>query len=108
MVELRSPFSLAVSIELMALTTYWESETTLSRPGKPCRAARTAKTSACCAVTPRVVMFIYSVHVPKGKQKMYPDLPLLVPSVYTVIALASGLVAVMQDRIQAEKLKILW
>jgi hypothetical protein len=31
----------------------------------------------------------------------YPALPLLVPSVYTVIALASGLVAVMQGRIQA-------
>jgi hypothetical protein len=26
-VELGSPFSLAVSIELMALTTYWDSET---------------------------------------------------------------------------------
>jgi hypothetical protein len=95
MVELRSPFSLAVSIELMALTTYWECEIILTRPGRPFRAARTAKTSACCAVTPGVVMFIYSVHVPKGEQKMYLDLPLLVPSVYTVIALVSGLLAVM-------------
>jgi hypothetical protein len=67
MVELRSPFSLAVSIELMALTTYWESETILTRPGRAHRAARTAKISACCAVSPGVAMFICFVRVPEGE-----------------------------------------
>jgi hypothetical protein len=67
MVELGSPFSLAVSVELMALTTYWESKTILIGPGRARRAARTAKISACCAAAPGVAMFICSVHVPKGE-----------------------------------------
>jgi hypothetical protein len=65
MVELGSPFILAVSIELMALTTYWESETILTVPGRACRPVRTAKISAYCAVAPGVVMSICSGHVPK-------------------------------------------
>jgi hypothetical protein len=67
MVELGFPFTLAVSIELMALTTYWESETILIGPGSAPRAPRTAKISACCAVAPGVAMFICSVHVPEGE-----------------------------------------
>jgi hypothetical protein len=67
MVELGSPFSLAVSIELMALTTYWESETILTGPGRAHRAARTSKVSACRAVAPGVAMFICSVYVPEGE-----------------------------------------
>jgi hypothetical protein len=67
MVELRSPFSLAVSIELMALTTHWGSEIILSGPGRARRTARTSKISAFCAVDPGVAMFICSVHVPKGE-----------------------------------------
>jgi hypothetical protein len=67
MVELGSPFSLVVSIELMGLTTYWESETILIGPGRAHRAARTAKISACCAVAPGVAIFICSVHVPEGE-----------------------------------------
>jgi hypothetical protein len=65
MVELGFPFSLAVSIELMALTTYWESETILTGSGRSHRAARTAMISACCAVAPGVAMFICSVYVPE-------------------------------------------
>jgi hypothetical protein len=67
MVELGSPFSLAVSIELMALTTYWESETILAGLGRAHRTVRTTKISACCAVAPGVVMFICFVHVPEGE-----------------------------------------
>jgi hypothetical protein len=68
MVKLGSSFSLAVSIELMALTTYWESETMLTGPGRDHRAARTARILACCAVAPGVAMFICSVHVQKGSK----------------------------------------
>jgi hypothetical protein len=67
MIELGFPFSLAISIELMALTTYWEPETILTGPERACRAARTTKISACCAVAPGVAMFICSVHVPEGE-----------------------------------------
>jgi hypothetical protein len=67
MVELGSPFSLAISIELMDLTTYCKSETILTGPGRALRAARTTKISACCAVAPGVAMFICSVHVPEGE-----------------------------------------
>jgi hypothetical protein len=67
MAELGFPFSLAVSIELMALTTYWESETILTGPGRAHRGARTAKISACCAVAPGVAKFICSVHLPEGE-----------------------------------------
>jgi hypothetical protein len=65
MVELGLSFSLAVSIELMALTTYWESETKLTGPGRACRAARTTKILTCCAVVPGVAMFVYFIHVPE-------------------------------------------
>jgi hypothetical protein len=67
MVKLGSPFSLTVSVELMALTTYWESETILTGPVRACRAVRTAKISICCAVAPGVAMFICSVHVSEGE-----------------------------------------
>jgi hypothetical protein len=68
MVEVGFPFSLAVSIELMALITYWESETILNGPGGAHRAARTTKTSACCADALGVVMFICFVHVLEGEK----------------------------------------
>jgi hypothetical protein len=67
MVELDPPFSLAVSIELIDLTTYWESETILTGSGRAHRVVRTAKISACCAVAPGVAKFICSIHVPKGE-----------------------------------------
>jgi hypothetical protein len=67
MAELASPFSLAVSIALIALITYWESEIILTGKGRAHKAARTTKISACCAVAPRVAMFICSVHVPEGE-----------------------------------------
>jgi hypothetical protein len=67
MVELESPFSLAVSVQLMALTTFWESEIILTRPGRARRAVRTAKILACCAVVPGVAKFICFVHVPEGE-----------------------------------------
>jgi hypothetical protein len=67
MVELGSSFSLAVLVELMALTTYWESETILTGPGRARSATRTTKISAGGAVAPGIAMFICSVHVPEGE-----------------------------------------
>jgi hypothetical protein len=58
---------LVVSIELMALTTDLESETILTGPGRACRAARTTKISACCAVVPEISKIICSVHIPEGE-----------------------------------------